>query len=73
MHVVAVTTCVTAGPDGLRVRLKEGTVWPADHPVVRHRPGLFRSIDDAPAPIETAAADVAPIKRGPGRPRKTAQ
>jgi len=72
MHVVAVATCVTAGPDGLRVRLKEGTVWPADHPVVRHRPGLFRPLE-ASTPVETAAADVTPVKRGPGRPRKSTQ
>ena len=73
MHVKAAATCVTAGPDGVRVRWRQGEVWPADHPIVRHRPGLFVALDGTPAvaPVETADAEPVPVKRGPGRPRKT--
>jgi len=72
-HVVATATCVTAGPDGQRVRLTQGVVWPADDPIVLLRPDLFRALDDSQpqrAPVEQATAAPGEVKRGPGRPRK---
>ena len=46
-HVVAAATCVTATPDGQRIRLTEGVVWSADDPIVLSRPDLFRALDEA--------------------------
>lgn len=73
-HVVAAATCVTAGPDGQRVRLTEGIVWSADDPMVIYRPNLFRPLDEGDVqtrrPVEQATAAPGEVKRGPGRPRK---
>lgn len=73
-HVVAIATCVTAGPNGQRVRLTEGVVWSADDPMVLSRPDLFRNLMDGDVavrrPVEQATAVPGEVRRGPGRPRK---
>jgi len=73
-HVVATATCVTAGPDGNRVRLTQGVVWNADDPMVLYRPDLFRPLEEGDRtsrrPVEQATAAPGEVKRGPGRPRK---
>jgi hypothetical protein len=73
-HVVATLTCVTAGPDGQRVRLTEGVVWQANDPMVLHRPDLFRALDDSPQvgrrSVEQATAVPGEVRRGPGRQKK---
>ena len=72
-HVVAIGTLVAADRDGNRVRLQEGTVWDADDPFVRFRPELFRLLDgEKRAPVEQASAAPGEVRRGPGRPKKSA-
>lgn len=74
-HVVAAATCVTATPDGQRIRLTEGVVWSADDPIVISRPELFRALDEDTKPrrqVEQATAAPGEVKRQSSRPRKKA-
>jgi hypothetical protein len=65
-HVICNTTCTTAGPDGARIRLREGVVWEDTDPMVIFRPDLFRHLDNTPrrTPVEQTTA-------APGEQRKT--
>lgn len=65
-HVICNTTCTTAGPDGARIRLREGVVWQDDDPIVIFRPDLFNRLDNTPrrAPVEQTTA-------APGEQRKS--
>lgn len=43
---IAVDNCSTTNPEtGMLVRLRKGQAFPADHPLVRLRPGLFVPMD----------------------------
>lgn len=62
-HVKAISTCSTAGPGGIVVRLRAGTIHRSDEPIVIHRPDLFAPID--------MGEEVEQATRAPGEKRNT--
>ena len=61
----ATDTFVTVMPDGSERVITKGQVLQNNHEVVRHAPGLFMEFD-----LGDEDKEEAPVKRGPGRPRK---
>lgn len=63
----ATDTFVTVMPDGTERMIVRGQVLQDSHEIVRHVPALFIPFDAGQ--VEEPEA---PVKRGPGRPRKDA-
>ena len=70
-QVVCNSTCTTRDKDGLIIRLRERTVWDADHPFVKFRPEFFDGAEIVSRPVEAATA-VPGEKRKAARPKKAA-
>jgi len=63
----ATDTFVTVMPDGSERTIVKGQVFQDGHEVVRHVPTLFAAFDTGK---DEEQEEEAPVKRGPGRPRK---
>lgn len=77
-YVYAIQEAVAYLDDGTRVVTHVDQAWAADDPAVKQRPDLFADDPIDPRgtrPVEQATqapGEVRQTKRGPGRPRKSA-